>query len=72
MKFSRNGFTFDAYRSASPGVQMSSFTDADGATLHIDTATLVQMYELVKFDLQRRSGWAEVIERAKAKPKDAT
>lgn len=67
MKINANGVTFDNYRSASPGVFLSSFTDAEGATLLIDTAILVRMYELCKFDLERRSGWAAVMERAAIK-----
>lgn len=63
MKINVNGVTFDNYRSASPGVYLSTFTDAEGATLLIDTATLVRMYELCKFDLERRNGWAAVMER---------
>lgn len=63
MKINMNGVTFDNYRSASPGVYMSSFTDSDGATLLIDTATLVRMYELCRLDLERRNGWAAVMAR---------
>ena len=63
MNITANGVKFDNYRSASPSVYMSTFTDYEGATLLIDTATLVKMYELCKFDLERRNGWAAVMER---------
>lgn len=66
MKITNNGALFADYRSASPGVDLSSFTDRDGATLLIDTATLVRMYELCKFDLERRGGWVAVMQRVDA------
>jgi hypothetical protein len=63
MQVTDKGVFFTDYRSASPGVGVSSFTDRDGATLFIDTGTLVRMYELCKFDLERRGGWAAVMAR---------
>lgn len=69
MKITGKGVRFDIYQTASPGVTVSSFTDSEGATLLIDTATLVQMYELCQLDLERRGGWAAVMERVGA-PKD--
>ena len=63
MKINANGVAFNNYRSASPGVTVSTFVDDEGATLIIDTATLVRMYELCKCDLERRHGWAAVMER---------
>lgn len=61
MRITANGVTFENYRSASPGEYVSTFTDSDGATLLIDTVTLVRMYELCKFDLERRNGWDSVM-----------
>jgi hypothetical protein len=63
MKITDRGLFFTEYKSASPGVFVSSFTDKDGAALLIDTVTLVRMYELCKFDLQHRGGWADVMAR---------
>ena len=63
MKITDKGVMFSEYRSASPGIGVSAFTDCDGATLLIDTATLARMYELCKFDLERRNGWAAVMAR---------
>lgn len=61
MHITKNGLIFCDYQGASPGIDFSSFTDKDGATLLIDAATLVRMYELCKFDLERRHGWAAVM-----------
>lgn len=63
MQVTDKGVFFADYRSASPGVGVSSFTDRDGATLFIATDTLVRMYELLKFDLEHRGGWAAVMAR---------
>lgn len=63
MQITKNGVIFDNYQSASPGIGFSSFTDKDGATLIIDTATLVRMYELCKFDLERRNVWNAVMDK---------
>ncbi len=63
MQITKNGLIFSDYQWASPGIDFSSFTDKDGATLLIDTDTLVRMYELCKFDLERRGGWAAVMAR---------
>jgi hypothetical protein len=63
MQVTDKGVFFTDYRSASPGVDVSSFTDRDGATLLIGTDALVRMYELCKFDLERRGGWAAVMKR---------
>lgn len=63
MQITKNGLIFRDYRWASPGVELSSFTDNDGATLVIDTAALIRMYELCKLDLERRNGWAAVMAR---------
>ena len=68
MKITRNGVLFESYVSASPASTISAFTDRDGATLLIDTATLVRMYELVRFDLERRGGWADVMARMEPDP----
>jgi hypothetical protein len=54
---------FEDFREASPSVELSFFTDEDGATLAVDTATLVRMYELCKRDLERRKGWKSVMAR---------
>lgn len=64
MKVTANGVVFDNYRGASPGFPYSAFRDHDGATLLIDTATLVRMYDLCKFDLERRGLWDEVVCRS--------
>lgn len=63
MKITSTGVYFDGYVSASPSETICAFTDRDGATLLIDTAALVRMYELVRFDLERRGGWAGVMAR---------
>jgi hypothetical protein len=44
------------YKSAMPGRFFTAFTDNDGARIYIDTETLVHLYELVKFDLEHRTG----------------
>lgn len=62
MLLTARGIVFSNFRSASPAITISSFTDSEGATLLIDTATLVQMYELVKRDLDRRRGWDAVMD----------
>ena len=53
MKLTNRGIVFECYRNASPSREYCSFTDTDGATLIIKTSTLVRMFELVKFDLER-------------------
>ena len=68
MKINGHGLMFADYILASPGAQVSTFTDSDGATLRIDTLTLVRMYELCKFDLERRNLWASVLERLAENP----
>ena len=66
MDMTRHGVHFTDYRSASPGLEVSTFTDRDGATLLINTATLVRMYELCKLDLERRNGWGAVMQHVDA------
>lgn len=61
MKITKNGVLFINYRTAAPGTHLSSFTDGDGGTLLISTQTLVRMYELVKFDLEKRNCWQIVL-----------
>jgi len=63
MQVTDKGVFFTDYRSASPGIDVSAFADRAGATLLIDTATLVRMYELCRLDLERRGGWAAVMAR---------
>ena len=63
MKITSTGVAFRDYVSACPSPTICSFTDRDGATLLIDTPTLVRMYELVRFDLERRGGWVDVMAR---------
>lgn len=68
MQLTDHGLIFDDYRGANPSTGYCSFTDKDGATLLIKTTTLVRMYEVVKFDLERRCGWQQVmseLERSK-------
>lgn len=62
MKITKNGVLFINYGAASPGTYLSSFTDGDGGTLLISTPALIRMYELVKFDLERRNCWQIVME----------
>ena len=50
---------------AAPG---SPFGGTHGAPLLIDAATLVRMYELVRFDLERRGGWADLMARMESDP----
>lgn len=66
MKITNNGVIFTDYQRASPGTITSSFTDRDGATLLIDTGTLIRMYDLCKFDLERKGAWSSVMARADA------
>lgn len=55
MKITGNGVHFAGhYRSASIGKSACRFTDATGATLVIDTETLLSMADLCRFDLKRR------------------
>jgi hypothetical protein len=61
MKITDRGLVFEGYRCASPSTGYCSFTDKGGATLLIEATTLVKMYELVKFDLERRGGWQAVM-----------
>lgn len=62
MKITDRGVVFEGmYRGASPSTGYCSFTDQDGATFLIEAATLVRMYEIVKFDLERRNGWDYVM-----------
>jgi hypothetical protein len=61
MKLLSTGVIFDEYVSASPDGILSGFIDRDGAVLWIPTATLIKMYELVRFDLERKGGWASVM-----------
>lgn len=68
MKIASTGVYFDNYVNASPSSYTCAFTDRDGATLLIDAATLVRMYELVKFDLERRGGWADLMARIESDP----
>jgi len=61
MKLTERGVVFEGYRSANPSTGYCSFTDRDGATLLIEATTVVRMYEIIKFDLERRGGWQAVI-----------
>lgn len=66
MKITDRGVVFEGcYRSANPSTGFCSFTDKDGATLLIEASTIVRMYEIVKFDLERRGGWGQVLEELK-------
>jgi hypothetical protein len=62
MKLTDNGAVFDDYRSCSPSTNYCSFTDHEGATLLIPAATLVRMYNIVKYDLETRHGWLQVMD----------
>ena len=64
MKLTNRGIVFECYRNASPSSDYCSFTDTDGATLIIKTSTLVRMFELVKFDLERNGAWEYVLNAA--------
>ena len=63
MNITNNGVFFRDYVTASSGSHISTFTDKDGARLCIDTTTLIHMYELVKFDLERSNEWNSVLQR---------
>lgn len=63
MKITSTGVHFDSYVGASIAPTVCAFDDRDGATLLIDTIALVRMYELARFDLERRGGWAGVMAR---------
>jgi len=63
MKITDRGVVFEGmYRSANPSTGYCSFTDQDGATILIEAATIVRMYEIIKFDLERRGGWKQVMD----------
>jgi hypothetical protein len=64
MQITDRGVQVEEYASASPGIAYSTFTDIKGAKLCIPTHVLVQMYELCKFDLQRRGVWGAVLKKA--------
>lgn len=68
MKITSTGVYFDSYVGASIAPTVCAFDDRDGATLLIDAATLVRMYELVRFDLERRGGWADLMSRIESDP----
>lgn len=65
MKLTHNGILFEHYQSAAPGIYFSTFTDTDGARLTIKTETLIRMYELVKFDLNRNGTFDKIIKDMK-------
>lgn len=62
MNITSGGVTFEEYVRANPSAWYSEFTDADGATLRIKTTTLIKMYELVKFDLERQGSFETVVQ----------
>lgn len=61
MKITDCGVIFDDYVSARPNAGYCHFKDASGSTLLIPVTTLVRMYELVKFDLERSGSWETVM-----------
>jgi hypothetical protein len=61
MQILKEGVLFDDYIKAHPNCYTSTFTDKDGATLIINTTTLIHMYELCKFELTRRGEWDSVM-----------
>lgn len=63
MKITSCGVVFTDFVGASPCTALSTFTDREGATLLVDTAALVRMYELCKVDLERRGTWGAVMWR---------
>ncbi len=63
MKITDNGIIFEDYKAASPSTGYCLFVDVDGAKFLIKAETIVNMYNLIKFDLERRSGWEEVMQR---------
>lgn len=67
MKITERGIIFEGYRGASPSTGYCSFTDRDGATLLIEATTVIRMYEIIKFDLERRGGWQAVISELECK-----
>lgn len=70
MKLTSNGILFEGYKLASPDTHICRFTDKDGATLLIKTTTLVRMYELAKFDLERNGAWEYVLEEVEEESKN--
>ena len=62
MKITSNGLVFEDYNSANPSQTYSTFTTPEGVKLHIKTTTLVKMYSLVQFDLERRGVWQYVLD----------
>lgn len=62
MQLTSQGIFFEDYKLASPCTGYSRFTDKDGATLLIRTTTLIRMYEIVKYDLERRDLWDFILE----------
>jgi hypothetical protein len=51
------GIYFTDYTSANITKDVCEFKDPNGATLLIDAITLVHMYELMKFHLQKEGSW---------------
>ena len=66
MKITANGLVFEDYNSANPAQSYSTFTTPEGVKLHIKTTTLVKMYSLVQFDLERRGVWQYVLDTLEA------
>lgn len=62
MKINDFGIHFEKYVTGCPDYTFSSFTDSDGARLVINSKTLIKMYELLKFDLERRGLWEQRLE----------
>lgn len=57
MRITSNGVHIGGmYKRAFPGQYTTTFVDYDGVAIEIDTKTIVCLYELVKFDLERRTG----------------
>lgn len=45
------------YKGASPDSILTSFTDQDGCVIYMESKTIVHLYELLKFDAERRNYW---------------
>lgn len=69
MLLTNKGVIFDNYVGASPDSEYSTFREESGACLTIKTTTLVRMYELVKFDLERSGCWDRMLSKIEEEAK---
>lgn len=56
MKITRKGISFERWEEFVMRPNICSFTDEDGATLNINTITLIQMYKALETELIKVHG----------------